>query len=296
MSSNPVRRIARLLPAKEAPLAGITVYRALPRRELRRIGPFVFLDHFGPFGHAAGEPDDGTPPPDTVGAHPHAGLQTVTYLFSGAIDHRDSLGTVQRIHPGAANWMTAGAGIVHGEFPAAALGPRHGIQAWVALPPDQRGIAPAFEHVDAERLPHWTKDGATLRLLAGSLDGKTAPVHTYSPLTYADIALAGTAGAVGTVKLAVSPDHQLAIYVAEGTVRLDGAPVAARELAHLEDGAATLELASDGPARLMLLGGAPMPEPTVIWWNFVTDSVASGKALQARWEAGGFPALPDVAA
>ncbi|QEL65677.1 putative pirin-like protein [Oryzomicrobium terrae] len=285
------RRVATHFPAKEAPLAGITVYRALPRRELRRVGPFVFLDHFGPFGHAAGAPDDGTPPADTVGAHPHAGLQTVTYLFSGAIDHRDSLGTVQRIHPGAANWMTAGAGIVHGEFPVAALGPRHGIQAWVALPPEQRGIAPAFEHVDAERLPHWQKDGATVRLLAGRLDEHEAPVHTYTPLTYADIALDGR------TTLAVEPEHQLALYVAEGCITVAGPQgepfsVPARTLVHLSDGGYRLPLASDAPARLMLLGGAPLPEPTVIWWNFITDSMASGKALQARWEAGGFPPLP----
>ncbi|MGC3962283.1 MAG: pirin family protein [Rhodocyclaceae bacterium] len=272
------RSIANVLTAKPAALAGISVWRALPRRELRRVGPFVFLDHFGPV-------ESGRPAPDYVGPHPHTGLQTVTYLFSGEIEHRDSLGTVQRIRPGAANWMTAGRGIVHAEDPQPEAGPRHGVQAWVGLPPDKRDIDPAFHHFDAEQLPVWQQDDAHIRLLAGSLGTQHVPAPMYSSLVYAEIELNGS------VRLAVDATHELALYVAEGAVRVgDSEPQSQHALVQLGEGD-TLHLSSQGPARLMLLGGEHLPEPTTIWWNFITDTVESGRALQARWEAGGFPQL-----
>lgn len=272
------RTVERVIPAKPAHLVpGMDVVRALPRRELRRIGPFVFLDHMGP---ASGPGEMWVPP------HPHVGLQTVTYLFSGEIEHRDSLGVVQRITPGAVNWMTSGAGIVHSE--RAALDGLHGIQTWVALPHAERRRAPAFEHVAAADLPVVRTPGVELRVIAGRLGAAASPVQALHPVTYVDVALAPGA----RLELDLPADHELALYVAEGAVLVGEQPVQARELARLGPGARLVTSSAAG-ARAILLGGAPMAEPTVISWNFVVESLADGLAEEARWKAGGFPAMPE---
>ncbi|MCP3168318.1 pirin family protein [Myxococcus qinghaiensis] len=276
------RGVVALWPAKQTELVGDSrVLRALPRVELRRVGPFVFCDQFGP--------SPAVPGAMAVPPHPHVGLQTVTYLFSGAIRHRDSLGTVQDIHPGDVNWMTAGRGIVHAEdvdsSPGAA--PLHGIQTWVALPRAQRQVDPAFEHVPSSRLPLVEHEGARVRVLAGRLGEALSPVPAFHPLTYLDVEL--EAGA--SVSLPVEPTHALAVYVAEGDVAVGQTSVDKGVLAHLDEGAPTLSLRSARGARVMVLGGEPLPDPLVIWWNFVVDSVAEGRARLADWEAGRFPPL-----
>ncbi|QSQ19543.1 pirin family protein [Pyxidicoccus parkwayensis] len=276
------REVRALWPAKSTELVGdARVLRALPRVELRRVGPFVFCDHFGPA--------PATPEVMDVPAHPHVGLQTVTYLFSGAIRHQDSLGTVQDIHPGDVNWMTAGRGIVHAEVVHSGPGaqPLHGVQTWVALPKEDRQTEPSFAHVPAAQLPLVERDGARVRVIAGRLDEAVSPVSTFSSLTYLDVEL--SAGA--SVSLPVDTAHALALYVAEGEVSVGGTAVGRGVLAHLEDGAPSLSLRSEGGARLLVLGGAPLPEPLVIWWNFVVESVAEGRARFADWEAGRFPSL-----
>ncbi len=271
------RLVERVLPAKPAHLVpGMDVVRALPRRELRRVGPFVFLDHMGP---AAGPGELWVPP------HPHVGLQTVTYLFSGEIEHRDSLGVVQRITPGAVNWMTSGSGIVHSE--RAALAGLHGIQTWVALPHAERRRAPAFDHVAAQDLPVVRAPGAELRVIAGRLGDAASPVQALHPVTYVDVALRPGA----ELELDLPADHELALYVAEGALRIGEQRVGARELARLGAGAG-LVLRSEPGARAILLGGAPMADPTITHWNFVVGSLAEGLAEDARWKAGGFPAMP----
>lgn len=276
------REVLALWPAKSTELVGdARVLRALPRVELRRVGPFVFCDHFGP--------SPAVPEVMDVPAHPHVGLQTVTYLFSGAIRHRDSLGSAQDIHPGDVNWMTAGRGIVHSEVVHSGPGaqPLHGVQTWVALPRESRDTEPAFSHVPASRLPLVERDGAKVRVIAGGLEDAVSPVATFSPLTYLDVDL--SAGAA--VSLPVDATHALALYVAEGEVSVGGMAVGRGMLAHLEDGAPLLSLRSEGGARLLVLGGTPLPEPLVIWWNFVVESVAEGRARYADWEAGRFPSL-----
>ncbi|MCP3065159.1 pirin family protein [Myxococcus sp. K38C18041901] len=276
------RGVAALWTAKPTELVGDSrVLRALPRVELRRVGPFVFCDHFGP---APAVPGTMSVPP-----HPHVGLQTVTYLFSGAIRHRDSVGSVQDIHPGDVNWMTAGRGIVHAEDvdsgPGAA--PLHGLQTWVALPREHRHTAPSFEHVPAAKLPLVEHECARVRVLAGRLGDAVSPVPSFHPLTYLDVELEPGA----SVSLPVEPSHALALYVAEGEVAVGGTTVARGVLAHLEDGGATLTLHSVQGGRAVVLGGEPLPDPLVIWWNFVVDSVAEGRARLADWEAGRFPPL-----
>ncbi len=186
---------------------GFAVRRVLPSVKRRTVGPFIFLDHFGPMDVPPGGGMEVRP-------HPHIGLATVTYLFDGGIYHRDSLGYSQAIRPGDVNWMTAGSGIVHSERTEPemrATGFRmHGVQTWVALPKTHEETAPAFEHVEKARLPAWSEGGADLRLIVGTYAGRTAPTSHFSPIFYVGVEMA--AGAA----LAVTPDHEeRAIYVAE---------------------------------------------------------------------------------
>ena len=195
-------------------LGGFKVHRTLPHRERTMIGPFIFFDQMGPAKLAAGTGIDVRP-------HPHINLATITYLFAGAIDHRDSLGTFATIAPGAVNLMTAGKGITHSERSPAALRPDgpelSGIQTWIALPTAKEEMDPAFEHVAKDRLPLIEGDGARARVVMGSLWGETSPVTCHSPTIYADIHLA-PGGA-----MPIDPDaDERAIYVAEGDAALDG--------------------------------------------------------------------------
>ena len=192
---------------------GFPVRRVLPNVKRRMVGPFIFFDHFGPMTVAPG--GDGM----EVRPHPHIGLATVTYLFEGGIFHRDSLGYAQAIRPGDVNWMTAGSGIAHSERTEPEMrrtGFRmHGIQTWVALPRSHEETAPAFEHVEAARLPTWREDGAALRLIVGTYDGRTAPTTHFSPIFYvaAELPAAG--------KLAIAAEHaERAVYVAHGAAAL----------------------------------------------------------------------------
>jgi redox-sensitive bicupin YhaK (pirin superfamily) len=258
-----VRNVVLILPAKATPLVpGISVLRALPRRELRRVGPFVFFDHFGPKA-----------PVMDVPAHPHVGLQTVTYLFSGAVRHRDSLGNEQIIRPGEVNWMTAGRGIVHAErgLPGDAL---HGIQTWIGLPQAHRRTDPSFHHLVAD------VEGPT-RTIAGG----RSPVPTFQGVTYLEVDVSGA------LELEVDPTHDLAVYAVDGELDVGGTRIGRGVLAHLSGDDARVELGAAG-TRAVVIGGEPLPEPTVIYWNFVADSLAEGKAFHRDWQAGTFPRLP----
>src|SRR5690349_4834085 len=189
---------------------GFAVRRVLPSVKRRMLGPFIFLDHFGPMVVPPG--GDGM----EVRPHPHIGLATVTYLFDGGIFHRDSLGYAQAIRPGDVNWMTAGSGIAHSERTEEAMKKSgftmHGVQTWVALPKAHEETAPSFEHVEAAQLPLWHEGTAALRLIVGTYKGRTAPTTHFSPIFYvAAVAAAGS-------KFAVAPDHaERAVYVAEGS-------------------------------------------------------------------------------
>jgi redox-sensitive bicupin YhaK (pirin superfamily) len=281
--SEDARGVSLLLPAKPAQLTGsATVLRALPRREQRRVGPFVFFDHFGP------HPSDGAM---DVLPHPHIGLQTVTYLFSGAIEHRDCLGSVQVIRPGDVNWMTAGRAITHAEMVVRGGEELHGIQTWVGLPPGRRKIEPAFQHFGGEVLPEVAYPGATVKVIAGTLGAQHSPVPTFQPTTYLDLRLQPGA----RLSLPVDPAHELALYVAVGEVTLGETVIPRGVLASLGDGGGVLHLASAAGARAVLVGGEPMQEPTVIWWNFIVDSVEEGRACEQDWKAGRFPKVPGFA-
>jgi len=262
---------------------GFEVRRALPAAERRMVGPFVFWDQMGPMVLAAGKGLDVRP-------HPHIGLATVTYLFEGEILHRDSLGTVQPIRPGAVNWMTAGRGIVHSERTPAELragGPRlFGIQSWVALPRELEECEPAFVHYPAEALPELEGGGVRVRLIAGSLGGATSPVATASETLYADLTL------VPGAQLAVAADYdERAVYVVAGRVFVAGRACQPGELVVLGKGARPM-LAAHDYSRVMLFGGAPMDGPRHIWWNLVSSSRERIEQAKRDWREGRFPPVP----
>ncbi|MBN8829840.1 MAG: pirin family protein [Sphingomonadales bacterium] len=267
---------------------GFSVRRALPSAHRRMVGPFIFFDEMGPVTLNAGHGLDVRP-------HPHIGLATVTYLLEGEILHRDSLGSVQAIRPGEVNWMTAGRGIVHSERSApdvrAAGGPLHGLQTWVALPLQHEETAPQFFHHGADAIPQADADGVTVRVVAGTCEGMTSPVRTFSDMLYADVALADGG------RYRVTAEHiERAVYVIFGAVDVEGQQggFAAGELVILKPGA-EIVLRARGATRLMLVGGEPLGEPRNIFWNFVSSSKERIEQAKADWKEGRFARVPDDA-
>jgi redox-sensitive bicupin YhaK (pirin superfamily) len=272
------RKIQLTLKAKESPLTGnFSVYRALPRRELRRVGGFVFFDHF--------DAENISPADFDVPPHPHIGLQTVTYLFEGEILHTDSLGYQEYIKPGAVNWMTAGRGITHSEQAMRRVERLHGVQSWVGLPHGFRHTKPSFEHFNSETLPVCELEKATIRVLAGSLDESASPISTFQELTYLDI----SAQMSCSLEINVKPEHELAIYVCDGEISVAGKQIERFELAKLTDGESKFAFSCAENARFVLFGGEPLPDPTVIYWNFITDTIGEAKQAMLDWEDGKFP-------
>ena len=262
---------------------GFTVRRVLPFAKHRSVGPFVFFDRMGPVRFAAGKGLDVRP-------HPHIGLATVTYLFDGEILHRDSLGTVQPIRPGAVNWMTAGRGIAHSERTPPALraggSALAGVQLWAALPKVHEEAAPSFVHHPASALPQIERSGVSVRIIAGSFLGARAPVATFSDLFYADVSLAPGA------RLDLPAEHEeRGVYVVSGDVSVAGQTFAPERLVVLRPGAAPV-LAAAGPARVLVLGGEPLDAPRHIWWNFVSSSKERIEQAKADWKAGRFAPVP----
>ncbi|MGH7033937.1 MAG: pirin family protein [Stellaceae bacterium] len=262
---------------------GFEVRRVLPAIERRMVGPFVFFDQMGPIVLHGEQALDVRP-------HPHIGLATVTYLFSGAVLHRDSLGSVARIEPGAVNWMVAGGGIVHSERTPQELrkagSDLFGIQLWVGLPREHEEAEPSFTHVDAGDLPLLEGEGVTLRVILGEAYGAKAPVPVFSPMFYADAALAPGA------KLALpGAQAERAVYIAEGAVEMAGSRFESGRLmvfpAH-----ADIALKALGRARLLLLGGEPLDGPRHLWWNFVASSQDRIERAKADWRAGRFAPVP----
>ncbi len=261
---------------------GFTVRRALPCPEARSVGPFVFFDHMGPVVLSGGRALDVRP-------HPHIGLATVTYLFSGEILHRDSLGTVQSIRPGEVNWMTAGRGIVHSERTPAALRtgshPLQGIQIWVALPRAHEEDAPSFAHYAG--VPLERTEGAEVRVIVGRFGATVSPVATLSPMFYHDVALQPAA----THTIAAEHEER-ALYVTEGAVELAGTIVRAGELAVLEPGMPAPVRASNA-ARLLAFGGPPLDAPRYLWWNLVSSRRERIAEAAEQWQRGAFPPVPE---
>lgn len=269
--------VVELLRAREKDLGGgFSVRRLLPAFPRQAVGPFVFFDHMGP---VVAEPVAN----HDVRPHPHIGLATVTYLFEGAIMHRDSLGVAQRIEPGAVNWMTAGRGIVHSERRPPELADQrytlHGLQLWAALPRDQEEAAASFSHTPAADIPAWTDDGLALRLLVGEAFGRRSPVPTLMPTFYLDVR--AEAGAALTLPAA---GIERAVYGIDHPLAIDGVEVLAGTLAVLADDAPA-HISAPAGARYVVVGGEKLDGPRFLYWNFVSSRRERIEQAKADWSA-----------
>lgn len=273
--------MVKLIFGKESDLGGISVRRVLPHRDVRSVGPFVFFDHMGPVEFQPGQGID-VPP------HPHTCLATVTYLFKGAILHRDSLGSDLEITPGDLNWMSAGRGITHSERETDAVRNSvhelDGLQLWVALPDEAEESDPAFYHVAKNDLPVIEDAGLHMRLIAGEAFGKTAPVPVKSKLYYLDVEMDE-----GAQLLLPGENQEGAIYVVSGTLLIDGESYKPESFIYVAPEEIP-DIVAKTDCRVMLLGGLPVGR-RYIWWNFVASTKERIEAAKADWAAGKFPQI-----
>jgi redox-sensitive bicupin YhaK (pirin superfamily) len=269
----PVRTpVAQAFIPRAVPLTDdLTVERALPQRERRLVGPWCFLDHFRTHDAESAQILDVLP-------HPHIGLQTVTWLFDGAIRHRDSLGNDRRISPGQLNLMTAGRGIVHAERSLSEAAALHGLQLWIALPDAHRNTLPSFEH-HAE-LPTVDLRGATARVLAGTFSEQRSPATIYSPLVGVEV----SAPYGGAIALPLDPEFEHAILVIDGGLAIEGRNVSAGTLLYLGEERSHLEFDAIEGSRILLFGGVPLGEHVLLWWNFVARSNEDMIRAREQWE------------
>ncbi|BDH44724.1 putative quercetin 2,3-dioxygenase [Salmonella enterica subsp. enterica serovar Choleraesuis] len=256
-------------------VGGIGVSRVLPVKNRRLIGAWCFLDHAGPalFQHS----DEGM----HVGPHPHIGLQTFTWMLKGEVLHRDSLGYQQVIRPGQVNLMTAGRGIAHSEDTASDQHQLHAAQLWIALPDAVRHMPARFDHYPS--LPQWQLEEMSFTLLVGEYAGYRAPTLHFSPLVGVDI----QARQAVTQTLKLQSDFEYGIFVLQGEAEVDGQPLGVNELLYLGLGLTTLELTLKAGAQMLLLGGEPLNEPVVMWWNFVARDKTEIQQVIREWNAGG---------
>ena len=264
-------------------LGGFQVRRAVPSLQARSVGPFVFVDHMGP---ALFEPGRGI----DVRPHPHIGLATVTYLWDGALRHRDTLGSLQDILPGDVNWMTAGRGIAHSERtppqPRDAGHAIHGMQTWVALPKPDEEVAPSFHHHPAASLPTLERAGTRLRVIAGRAFGMESPVRVFAETFNVAVDLQPEA------ELDIAAEAtQRALYVLEGDAQLDGSDIPDKQLVLLDPGTRH-RLRAKTPLKAMLFGGEPLDAPRHMWWNFVSSSKERIEQAKDDWQAGRFGLIP----
>jgi redox-sensitive bicupin YhaK (pirin superfamily) len=282
--TNTAGSVDLLIESRTRDLGGFSVRRVLPSSERRMVGPFIFFDHMGP---AEFPPGQGI----QVRPHPHVCLATITYLFEGEIMHRDSLGFVQPIQAGAVNLMTAGRGIVHSERAGDDLNivsRLHGIQSWMALPPDQEECEPAFVHYPAAALPEFEIDGVAVRIIIGEAYGRVSPVKPYSPTQYLDCRL--PAGASFTLPEAPA---ESAVYTVSGKLRIDRREFG-RGIMAVARGDTLLHLEAVADTHVMIIGGEPLGERH-IWWNFVSSSRERIEQAKADWKQGRFPPIPGEA-
>jgi len=273
-----VDAIETLIIPRARDIGGFEVRRALPAPKRQMVGPFIFFDQAGPAEFVTGQGIDVRP-------HPHIGLATVTYLYRGEFQHRDSLGTNQMILPGAVNWMVAGRGVTHSERTSEATrkAPHSlfGIQTWVALPEGKEETTPTFEHHPREALPEFEAEGVRLRLILGRAYGETAPARIYSDTFYADAIMQPGA------RLPLPDDHEdRGIYVTEGSIAVAGQTYEAGRMMVFRPKDKISIAAGPQGARLMLLGGATLGGPRYIWWNFVSSSKERLEHAKEEWRRG----------
>ena len=273
-----------IIEERPSDIGNFLVGRLLPFREKRTVGPFAFIDHMGPVLLKDNENMD-------VGPHPHIGLSTLTYLFEGAIMHRDSLGTEVEIKPGQVNWMTAGKGIVHSERTPEYLRHSdkmlHGLQIWIALPKELEQMEPSVVHVEENELPAWKEGNVSVKLIAGEAFDKKSPVPVYSPLYYLELK--------STTKEKVSIGKHLygesGLYILEGSIESDGNTFMPKQLLVAKD-SSLCEFTMNENTTVYIFGGNPFPEPRHIYWNFVATSTELIEEAKQRWLDQAFPKIP----
>ena len=260
-------------PNREVSLGALSVSRALPIRERRLVGPWCFLDRFGPLTFSEGKPMD-------VAPHPHIGLQTLTWLHEGEVVHDDSLGYEAVLGPGGVNVMTSGSGIAHAEqTPRENTGRLNGVQLWIALPERDRHVAPAFAHVSEVPRVEWP--AGVVQVFAGELEGAVSPAPSYSLMLGADVRVHAGCELV----LPLNPAYEHAILVMDGDCTANGEPLNERTLYYLGTTRSQIGLSSRVGGRVLLIGGPPFPETILMWWNFVARTPDEIAAARADWEA-----------
>jgi len=277
-SADDLDRIETIIVPRARDLGGFEVRRALPSPKRQMVGPFIFFDQMGPADFLTGSGIDVRP-------HPHIGLATVTYLYRGEFQHRDSLGTDQMIYPGEVNWMIAGHGVTHSERTSAKTRAQphelFGIQTWVALPEDVEDTGAAFEHHGEAALPYFDAEGKKVRLIIGAAYGERAPVKTFTEMFYADAALDANA------LLPLPDNHEdRGVYVVEGSIEIGGDTFEVGRMMVFRPGDRMSVKAGPAGARLILLGGETLNGPRYIWWNFVASSHEKIEHAKQAWAEG----------
>jgi redox-sensitive bicupin YhaK (pirin superfamily) len=276
--------IELIIEERAADIGNFMVGRLLPFREKRMVGPFIFIDHMGPVSMDKRHNMD-------IAPHPHIGLSTLTYLMEGSILHRDTLGTVMEINPGAVNWMTAGKGIVHSErTPEYLRGldkDLHGLQIWVALPKDLEDMEPNFCHVSAEEVPAWEEGDLHYRLIAGEAFGRKSPVPVYSPLFFLEI----KSGKRQTLNLGQALTGESGLYILSGSIETEEHTFGPKEILVAKD-SSLCSFTMNDDTTVFLFGGTPFPEGRHIYWNFVSSSLSTIEKAKTDWLEQRFPVIP----
>lgn len=257
--------------------SGVDVKRTLPHRRLRTIGAWCFVDYFGPTDQLNAM---------SVAAHPHTGLQTVSWLFSGEVEHRDSLGSVQVIVPGELNLMTSGKGIAHSELSINQNSQLHGVQLWTALPDQDRNCEPTFNHYS--NLPNFEFQSISVRVFIGEMLGHGSLAKTYTPLVGAELHVPANT----QVQFPIEPDFEYGVLAVEGDVSVNTNRVVSGQLHYIPQGGQQISLSSSNEAKLMLLGGQPFTEKIVMWWNFIGRSHDEIVKMREEWQSHS-PQFPD---
>ena len=260
-------------PARETSLGTLTILRALPLRQKRLVGPWCFLDRFGPLSFSEAKPMD-------VAPHPHIGLQTVSWLLQGEIVHNDSLNNEALLRPGGVNVMTSGAGIAHAEeTPAKNSGLLNGVQLWAALPDADRNVQASFQHIN--EVPVLEQAGGRISVFAGSVSGCSSPAKHFFPILGADIAVRGTA----SMEFQLDPSFEHAALLMTGDAEIDGQSIDSIGLWYLGTSRSSIEFKSRNGCRVLLIGGLPFPEKILMWWNFVARTPEEIAEARSDWQS-----------
>ena len=278
--------VGLILEEKAADIGNFLVGRLLPFREKRTVGPFVFIDHMGPACLENYQNLD-VPP------HPHIGLSTLTYLFEGAIFHRDSLGNAVEIKPGEVNWMTAGKGVVHSERTPEYLREEskflHGFQIWIGLPKNLELSEPSFQHFDKSQIPNWVENGVQFKLIAGEISEKRSPVPVHSPLYFLEI----KTSEAQKINIGEKLFGEVGMYVLNGTVKIEGNDYGSKQLL-IAKNASLCEFETNGETTLYLFGGEPFPEERYMFWNFVNSDKEKIEEAKKNWAEQNLEFFPKV--